>query len=106
MTTFEDTCGTSRTCTTVPVNIARTDLTGLRSFAVSFKLSADLEMCAAADSAAEGTYLSAVNPATRVPSRSKNAPMEGPAGPCATCVTGSDDSITPPSWPSLSPATP
>ena len=53
-----------QSCATVPVNIARTDLTGIRSFAVTFTLSADLEMCAAADSAAEGTYLSAVNPAT------------------------------------------
>jgi hypothetical protein len=55
---------TVTTCLTVPVTIARTDAVGMRGFSVQVSLSPELDLCAGTASIVEGTYLSAVNPAT------------------------------------------
>jgi hypothetical protein len=55
----------ANTCVTVPVNIARSDATGLRLFHVDFTLSSNLKLCGnTGTSILEGAYLSAVNPNT------------------------------------------
>jgi hypothetical protein len=50
-------------CVTVPVNIARSDATGMRLFHVDFTLSSNLKLCGTTgNSVLEGTYLETVNP--------------------------------------------
>jgi hypothetical protein len=58
-------CVTAANCATVPVNITRSDPTSIRSFQVSFTLSANLTLCGPIGSAVlEGSYMSNVNPGT------------------------------------------
>ena len=55
---------TAHTCVTVPVVFARTDVTGVRGYSVSFHLGGGLSLCGAGITV--GTYLSGFNPNTQL----------------------------------------